>query len=591
MESPVMKKPHDEENVHVTEHGLSSSSMDSDSVVHFEIDQDALPKGYFRSKFFVGSMLGISLGLMAGTAGFAFAAPILTLINADIGPDPNIVWVALVYTLTSAVCITVIGRVTDIFGRRPVFIGGAALGVIGSIVAATATNVNALIAGSTIIGVAASTQLSFYYVIGELVPMQYRLASCAVCYVFCIPASGFAPLISQAFVQYHPATGWRGGYYILTGINAASLLCWVLFYHPPTFRMKHGAEASMWSYVKRFDYVGAVLYTGGILVLMMGLNWGGVVYAWSSPAVIATVVVGVAAVAAFAVWESFADLSEPFVPMRYFRNLGWVACAVLSGLAAGVYYCFALVWPQMVGLLYSDPENPFFGPLLSCFVALFFLVGDVVGGFAGKYIGHLKWQCVITTLLGGVCFAAMATCGPDTVTRAAVLVSFGVFFNGWVEGCSITVTTLAAPDQGNLGGASGMAGSIRFLISAIAASIYSAILSNRLAETIPAMVPAAVVAEGLPESSVPDFVAGFTSGTFEGVAGLTDTILAVGTRAYKEANSDAFRTIFYANIGFSVVALICALCLPDVDKFLTSKVATTLHQGRDEKKIAGEKDT
>jgi MFS family permease len=86
-----------------------------------------------------------------------------------VGPDPNVVWVALCYTLTIACTLTIIGRVSDIFGRRWVFIGGATLGVIGSIVCATAQNINSLIGGTTIISVGAATQLSYYYVMGELV--------------------------------------------------------------------------------------------------------------------------------------------------------------------------------------------------------------------------------------------------------------------------------------------------------------------------------------------------------------------------------------------------------------------------------------
>lgn len=84
MDHPETKKPHDEEAVHVREHG--PSSLDSDSTHLDEIDQDCLPDGYFRSKFFLGSMTAIGLGLLAGVCGFAYAAPILTVINADIGP-------------------------------------------------------------------------------------------------------------------------------------------------------------------------------------------------------------------------------------------------------------------------------------------------------------------------------------------------------------------------------------------------------------------------------------------------------------------------------------------------------------------------
>jgi len=95
------------------------------------------------------------------------------------------VWVALSYTLTSAVTLTIIGRVSDIFGRRWIFVGGAALGVLGAIICAVAQNVTMLIVGTTIMGIAAATQLSYFYVMGELVPMKYRLAGNAFCYLFC----------------------------------------------------------------------------------------------------------------------------------------------------------------------------------------------------------------------------------------------------------------------------------------------------------------------------------------------------------------------------------------------------------------------
>lgn len=53
---------------------------------NLELDESSLPPGYFTSKFFIGSMAGIGLGLMAGVAAFGYAAPILGIINADIGP-------------------------------------------------------------------------------------------------------------------------------------------------------------------------------------------------------------------------------------------------------------------------------------------------------------------------------------------------------------------------------------------------------------------------------------------------------------------------------------------------------------------------
>jgi hypothetical protein len=68
----------------------------------FTVDDSALPDGYFRSKYFLGSMLAIGLSLSCGVAGFSFIAPLLGFVNADIGPSPFLTWVALTYTYAIA---------------------------------------------------------------------------------------------------------------------------------------------------------------------------------------------------------------------------------------------------------------------------------------------------------------------------------------------------------------------------------------------------------------------------------------------------------------------------------------------------------
>jgi MFS family permease len=111
-----------------------------------------------------------------------YAAPILGQINADVGPDPRYVWIALVYTVCSAVWFPIVGRLGDIFGRRYLMILGACLAVIGSIICATAKSVNTLIGGNVFLGSASAFQLSFSYVLQELVPMKYRYLSAGAIY-------------------------------------------------------------------------------------------------------------------------------------------------------------------------------------------------------------------------------------------------------------------------------------------------------------------------------------------------------------------------------------------------------------------------
>jgi MFS family permease len=58
-------------------------------------------------------MFAIGMTLSSGVAEFSFIAPLLGIVNADFGHSPDISWVTLTYTLTGAVGLMVVGRLTD----------------------------------------------------------------------------------------------------------------------------------------------------------------------------------------------------------------------------------------------------------------------------------------------------------------------------------------------------------------------------------------------------------------------------------------------------------------------------------------------
>ena len=89
--------------------------------------------------------------------------------------------------------------------------------------------------------------------------------------------------------------------------------------------------------------------------------------------------VGFASLVVFVLWECYAKLKEPLVPMHIFSNYSWNASVILTGLGASVYYAFAIVWPSMVAVLYSD-GGVMASAALSSFVGLFITLGQIVGG-------------------------------------------------------------------------------------------------------------------------------------------------------------------------------------------------------------------
>jgi MFS family permease len=174
------------------------------------------------------------------------------LINAAIGPSPNIIWVSISWTAGFAVGFTLVGRLSDIFGRRWFFICASILGLIGNIVGASAQSINMLIvsnlgqkiflstltfinqATNSINGLAAAGQLSFHVILGELVPNSLRGPVNAFVLSTSVPFAVFGPPVARALYE-HTALQWRWSYILGVIVNSLAVLLYFFFYHPPTY--------------------------------------------------------------------------------------------------------------------------------------------------------------------------------------------------------------------------------------------------------------------------------------------------------------------------------------------------------------------
>jgi hypothetical protein len=188
---------------------------------------------------------------------------------------------------------------------------------------------------------------------------------------------------------------------------------------------------------------------------------------------------------------------------------------------------------------------------------------------------------MVAFFVGAVFFACAATVNPGNKSTQIALIFLGCCFIGWNESVCLTNTTILVQNQQEIGIAGGAAGSLRSVISAVLTAIYVSVFTNRITETISTEVPAALVAAGLPKSSIPGFLAAFTSGTAEtlgAVPGINGSIITAGTRAYKVASADAYRTVYLVTIAFSGLGVLLTWFAPNTEKYMTSNIAATLHQ-------------
>ena len=263
------------------------------------------------------------------------------LINQDIGPSPNIAWVGTIWTMGISIGFLLVGRFSDLYGRKWIIMGATGLGLIGCIIAATATSVTQLIVANGFNGLGASGQLNFGIVLGELVPNKYRITIITVGYISSLPFGTFGPVIARGFIE-NTAAGWRWTYYIGIILSVITLVLYQLAYHPPTFSQLHVGKTKR-AQLGEIDFVGTFLYISGMVLLLIGISWAGPVYSWTSAHVLAPLIIGLALLAGFLTYGRW-----KLTPFSLFRH------AVDSRVHSN---CFVLTISQKPGYV---PFNPWF---------------------------------------------------------------------------------------------------------------------------------------------------------------------------------------------------------------------------------------
>ena len=101
----------------------------------------------------------------------------MSYIDAELGPDPNSVWINVTWSLGAAVLVSVGGRLSDIFGRRYFMLCGALISFIGTIVGALGQSIGQMIASGVLFGIGSGVQEMGYACIMEFIPNKHRLTA------------------------------------------------------------------------------------------------------------------------------------------------------------------------------------------------------------------------------------------------------------------------------------------------------------------------------------------------------------------------------------------------------------------------------
>ncbi|KAK7224986.1 hypothetical protein V2G26_012989 [Clonostachys chloroleuca] len=537
---------------------------DADSVNSAALGDD-IPPGYFYSPRFLGCLLAFCLSAISAYLFLILPTNILTYINEDIGPSSYISWFNIARTLSLSFTYTILGRLSDLFGRRWFFIGGNIVALVGIIVCAFAKNVDSLIVGAAIYGLGETVQLSFNVAIGELVPNKYRPMVLSFIFLTNAPIATFGPIIARKFIE-HTNLGWRWCFYINIIDVGLTIILLYFFYHPPTFELLHERTTKK-QLLKDLDYLGIFLWTAGLTIFLMGISWGGTcMYPWKSAATISSIVIGVVLLVAMLVWESYADLKYPAIPVKFFRNRGFVSLVTMATVASMFYYSAVLLWPQQVQALFTKDVT--YAGWLSCTVASSTALGQVCAGAIVRWGGNVRYWLIFSTFAMVGFVSALASLTPADKNTGIALTILGPFFVGFIELASLALAPLFCAAQ-DIGLASGLLASIRSAGGSIAVTVYSTILTNRLSSTIPEIVVPAAEQAGLDPSQVSSLLKAVTA---KNLSGFSSAIQAAVSGALPSAYAAAFKTVYLASLGFGGIAIVGCLFSKDAKEHLTDKV-------------------
>lgn len=243
-------------------------------------------------------------------------------------------WVGSSYLLANAASVPLWGKLSDIWGRKPIIILANVVFMAGSLIAALSNSIGLLIGGRVVQGIGGGGLIILVNIcIADLFSMRERPKYYGIMGMVWAIASGVGPVIGGAFTE---GVSWRWCFYINLPLDGLSLVLLALFLKLDT------PKTPFWAGVKAIDWIGVITIIGGVVMFLMGMESGGVTHPWDSAYTLCLVIFGVITIVFFFLNE-WKLARYPIIPLRLFKdpsNLASLGVCFIHGFVfiASSYY-------------------------------------------------------------------------------------------------------------------------------------------------------------------------------------------------------------------------------------------------------------
>jgi EmrB/QacA subfamily drug resistance transporter len=350
------------------------------------------------------TLAGVVLCIFLAAIDQTVVVPAVPAIAADLNGFGHLAWIVSAYLITCTSMTPIYGKLSDIYGRRGLLLPAIGLFMFASALCAMAQTLPQLIAARALQGIGGGglmsmAQASIADVVAPRERGRYQAYMAGAWAVACIAG----PIVGGWMTD---AVSWRAIFWINLPIGALAMVL-----SNRALRMIKVRRLQT-----RIDYPGAILLTGVITAFLLVMSWGGEVYAWLSPELLATAGAAVLLVAALILQERRAP--DPLLPPRLFANTVFDAGVVIAFIAsAGIFggtFLLPLYFQFERG---ADASQA--GALIVPFLATH-TIGAFGAGQLARRVGKLKAILLAGIAAATLGFALLATIGAHTPAAAAL---------------------------------------------------------------------------------------------------------------------------------------------------------------------------
>ncbi len=339
------------------------------------------------------TMAGVLLVMLLASLDQTIVSTAMPRVITDLQGFDRYTWVSTAYLLTSTVMVPIYGKLSDLFGRKPIFLFGVVVFLIGSALSGASQSMNQLIAFRALQGIGAGALMPIAIaVVGDLFSPRERGKWQGVTgAVF-----GFSSIVGPTVGGWITENAsWRWVFYVNLPIGIIALL--VLIFLMPALRSNaQNKKVSI-------DYIGAALLVVGTIPLMLGFTWAGSFYAWSSPQIIGLFVGALVALTAFIFYEAHLERigGQPIIEPGLFKNsIFSVSTLVTVVFGMGLFGSIFFIPLYVQGVLGTSATN---SGLIITPLMLTSIVGSIFAGQMTSRFGKYKWIAIsgmVISLLG-----------------------------------------------------------------------------------------------------------------------------------------------------------------------------------------------